>query len=383
LTCLGFQFQSSAVSKSNYEIYTDSSKKAFTIFPDIRYIDLNLRMSHVMSSLQELCFDSNEASLNPDFIRLISSIHSILPIEDPKLLSCIIDVLVLTKFSPEILLSVSDFSVNYAFTYNDEYKLNRENLDTRSSNRKIYSTIQNNLNTESTLSLRIDRLNQHRIDFNNKIINFLFSIGFEVIGSWLRFQDIQQNRKLLENILKLLSSFSTDRDMTLYKDLNFDVLGQDTIEFHNLLENRAYSFGPVIMPNSHFSIVKNWSILPETQNEVLNKMNFINNLREIQKRQKIQRKDILNHHLSFYKAQANDENKKLLKENFKTHDAKNGSSLKDRRINNEPKIETPIDVEKMREYSHYLRTKRLIKVENEFNETIEKLVLPYISTTFK
>ena len=100
---------------------------------------------------------------------------------------------------------------------------------------------------------RDKKIQTRSIDVNNKIINFLFSIGYEVIGSWLRFQDIQQNRKLLENILKLLSSFSTDRDMTLYKDLNFDVLGQDTIEFHNLLENRAYSFGPVIMPNSHVS----------------------------------------------------------------------------------------------------------------------------------
>jgi hypothetical protein len=126
--------------------------------------------------------------------------------------------------------------------------------------------------------------------------------------------------------------------------------------------------------------------LPETQNEVLNKMNFINTLREIQKRQKIQRKDILNHHLSFYKAQVNDENKILLKENLKTKSAnfnKNFNSPKDRKINNEPTIITPIDVEQMREYSHYLCRKRLIKVENEFNETIEKLVLPYISTTFK
>lgn len=131
--------------------------------------------------------------------------------------------------------------------------------------------------------------------------------------------------------------------------------------------------------------MKNWSVLPETQNEVLNKMSFINNIKEVQKRRKMQRRDILNHHLSYYTEQANEESKTLSR-NFQPNKVKlhkNGGPSKDRKLIDEPTMVTTIDVEQMREYSQYLCRKRLIKVENEYYETIEKIVLPYISSTFK
>ena len=68
----------------------------------------------------------------------------------------------------------------------------------------------------------------HAITFNrtNKIVNFLFSIGFEIVGDWLRFIDTEFNRRVLELMLKFFTSFAVDRDMTLYKELNINVMGQ-------------------------------------------------------------------------------------------------------------------------------------------------------------
>ena len=52
LKCLGFNIQENSIAKCREE-----KDKRFFLFPDHRHLDLNLRLSHVMSSLIELCFD--------------------------------------------------------------------------------------------------------------------------------------------------------------------------------------------------------------------------------------------------------------------------------------------------------------------------------------
>ncbi len=68
----------------------------------------------------------------------------------------------------------------------------------------------------------------HAVNFSrtNKVVNFLFSIGFEIVGNWLRFNDTEFNRRIIEIMLKFFTSFAVDRDMTLYKELNINVMGQ-------------------------------------------------------------------------------------------------------------------------------------------------------------
>ncbi len=68
----------------------------------------------------------------------------------------------------------------------------------------------------------------HAVNFspNNKVVNFLFSVGFEIVGDWLRFNDTEFNRRVIEIMLKFFTSFAVDRDMTLYKELNINVMGQ-------------------------------------------------------------------------------------------------------------------------------------------------------------
>lgn len=79
----------------------------------------------------------------------------------------------------------------------------------------------------------------HAIKFSktNKVVNFLYSIGFELVGDWLRFNDISFNRRVIELMLKLFTSFAQDRDMTLYKELNINVMGQ-----RSAVTRERYSF---------------------------------------------------------------------------------------------------------------------------------------------
>lgn len=327
LTCLGFSFQASSVEPASIEDndeatavdedneaklsikkygYNKKNKKstevknqtgynkAFISFPNTRYLDLNLRMSHVITSINDLCFTDNsllmssssepstslltfsgiltastttaftfsDEQFNLSYTYAISNFHALLPIEDKKLLSCLIDILALTKFSPEILLSLTDFSVDYAINYYKKKNYEqRDNLVTRSSGRNLnasamdngfYATFDIGRNTPNFFSMHQEQRKYQKIDVNNKIANFLYSIGYEIVGTWLRFQDVFDNRKLLDYMLKILTSFSTDRDMSLYRELNVSVLGQRSAQtrgFPN--ESRLYSLNPVILPNSN------------------------------------------------------------------------------------------------------------------------------------
>ncbi len=52
LKCLGFSVQRASVIKIR-----DQKDPYVIVFPDERFLDLNLRMTHVLSSLIEMCFD--------------------------------------------------------------------------------------------------------------------------------------------------------------------------------------------------------------------------------------------------------------------------------------------------------------------------------------
>ena len=108
----------------------------FISFPDNRFLDLNLRTIHILAALIQICFarstgDSSSVSLVSGEQRetkleiqndesyeervkaIVLSIQSLLPIDDKNLLTSLIDIIALTKFSPEIVLSLSVHSVSY------------------------------------------------------------------------------------------------------------------------------------------------------------------------------------------------------------------------------------------------------------------------------
>ena len=114
------------------------------------------------------------------------------------------------------------------------------------------------------LSLQSGKSHTFKFSRTNKVANFLFSIGFEIVGDWLRFNDVQFYRRILELMLKFFTSFAIDRDMTLYKELNINVMGQ-----RSAVTRERYSF---IRANSdlntanssidkqidHFKVMKNY-----------------------------------------------------------------------------------------------------------------------------
>jgi predicted nucleic-acid-binding protein len=281
LKSLGFSVQNAGV----YKIRDESIKKVL-IFPDNTYLDLNLRLTHVFSCLNELCFYYDEsnisevassihssvqlnrnshatkkstlttatlnvsnsnpssmsdtskstattrAKINSKIRSIVFNLEALLPVEDTTLLLALIDILALTKFSPEIVLCTTDHSIFYAFNFyekfdNQSYKnkldmadlmqqdLIKWNLSSRCSAENM-----NQRNSGGQLSFNT------KYSINNKVVNFLLSIGFEIIGTWLRFADNEFNNNVLDLLLKFFTSFNLDRDMSLYKDLNINVLGQ-------------------------------------------------------------------------------------------------------------------------------------------------------------
>jgi len=143
LISLGFNTQRTTVS-----YIRDTPEKKFIAFPDNRFLDLNMRAIHILSALIELCFEQsiesqakqsandysinlNEASYINQFYdksmpdeklenrikSIVFNLQALLPVENKNLLTALIDIIALTKFSSEIILALTDHSVYYAFNY--------------------------------------------------------------------------------------------------------------------------------------------------------------------------------------------------------------------------------------------------------------------------
>ena len=255
LKCLGFNIQPSSMVRVR-----DQKDKQTIIFPDQRHLDLNVRLSHVMSCLIELCFDKSvrdsyeqqqQQQQNSDLelsssIRtenssadmenydlrvksIVYNLQALLPVEDKHLFSCLIDILALTKFSPEIALSLSDFSIQFALSYYQAQSKLTSREFIHLIGKDLYKWDYSKADPSDLYRKEIEDSPQKftvRFGINNKVLNFLVSVGFEVIGSWLRFNESEFNKKTVDVMIKFLTSFALDRDMSLYRELNINVRGQ-------------------------------------------------------------------------------------------------------------------------------------------------------------
>jgi len=64
---------------------------------------------------------------------IVFSLQALLPVEDKNLLTALVDIIALTKFSSEIILALTDHSVYYAFNYYE----NRNSRNNRYDDEKI------------------------------------------------------------------------------------------------------------------------------------------------------------------------------------------------------------------------------------------------------
>ena len=442
LKCLGFSVQRRSISKVR-----DVKDKYVIIFPDQRYLDLNLRLTHVLSSLIELCFDkilynknisSNEFDINSELGEddlfndnetnqsneeidainaeetdkkiksVIFNLQSLLPINDKNLLASLIDILAFTKFSPEITLSTTDQSIYFALNfYQSQSKLKN----------KMYSELlDQNIdkwkNLDECLLEKSSPINPSnfttRYGINNKVVNFLISIGFEIIGTWLRFNDNDFNRKLIDCMLKFLTSFTSDRDMSLYKELNINVLGQrysarslsrtmSNLNKENLNMKKDEMKYDLLVANP-------WSTLIETPEMMERKIYFIDKYLNLKNKITKEREETLRHHLNYLMKQNEinsrhfgshlilgsiDANSKTInldrrkviettgsKIKYKT----GGGPSKDRIIVNE-NYDLDLDqINHLRHYSHYFCERNLKKIDIEKKEKVQNLMLPLIKS---
>ena len=116
LKCLGFSIQMVSV----FKVKNQNDKKLL-LYPESRYLDLNLRMTHVMSSLVDMCFKMRDEKVH----FFVYNLEALLPIDDTNLLKCLIDIIALTKFSPNTVLNSTDISIFYALNYFEHMSDNR------------------------------------------------------------------------------------------------------------------------------------------------------------------------------------------------------------------------------------------------------------------
>ena len=470
LKCLGFSIQPYGVHRNR-----DVKDRKVLIFPDNRYLDLNLRLTHVFACLVDLCFyyDENaistvDSSMHSSFYKnnssntnksgdkkkqnsnttsntngysmngllsnvstsrsnlakdslnskikcIVFNLEALLPIEDTKLLESVIDILALTKFTPEIVLSTTDQSIFYAFTYYEKF-------DKTKHDNKLDLEILMNLDLlkwdlSKTATFKGD--SKHRIKNNaelmqsevnvkysvsNKVVNFLLSIGFEIIGTWLRFNDNEMNRNLLDLILKIFTSFNVDRDMSLYQELQINVLGQRSAQSKELFlrthSSKVRKNNSTIVKNEekidqehdmyNFFVTTPWCSSVESKEHVKLKMTFIEKYIKISKELSQQRADTLRHYFNYaLKQSVINELDDRLEENFKYMNdpaevikkvkfKPGGTPSRDRIIVNEKLNLTLAQIEEIRKYSHAYCQRNIEKINIDLKERTQKLMLPKI-----
>jgi len=433
LLCIGFNCAQSTSTRIR-----DQSDTYFISAPDKRYLDLNIRCVHILSALIEICFEKpidtrssisekSENSINQDIYRLeasymnqfydkqktsnneekieikiktiIFNLQALMPINDRNLLTALIDILALTKFSSEIILSLNDQSVSFAMNYyENNSKFHKLNEYVDLMDKDIYSwsnRVKKSYNDETTQLNRLQLNYSMKFSINNKVANFLFSIGFEIVGQWLRFNDIGFNRRIIDLMLKLLTSFALDRDMTLYKDLNINVLGQRSAvnksRFSAFFRPSPSSTNDSLIKNEdHFQlmIAKPWANCVETSKEMMIKLDYIEKFENLCDRLSIQRSEALKHYLDYtvkqyeMNEQMNIEEAENQENNNKVKFKAGGNPSKNRIIVNE-KIQLNFEqVEVIRKYFHKFLKKNLQKISSEQKEKNQKLLLPLIKNKY-
>lgn len=394
-------------------------------FPDQRYMDLALRSSHVLASVIDLCFSqtSNAGHITIERVRaVVASLEALMPVSKP-LLNSLLDIVSLARFSPEIVLSLTDETIRHALLtsgssrrrFDHFYLINRDifawNLDSLFVDPKI---------VESTAKL--DSKSIRHSQKSNPALTFLISIGFEVIGSWLHFSHTPFNTFLLDLSLKLLSSFHPERDMTLYKEMNLNVLGQRSAAtsggYGGAAKSAESNSGGLLTAKINKPEVANssaseenvfdvmaaepWCTLVEDRSFMNDKIDFVEKYKQMSARLSKQRREAMRHHVNYVMRQsvvnakepADDDDQKSdeTTEEESHHQMKviklrkpkrvkykpGGSPSKTRVIVNEKYKISYEEISQVRAYSHFVSRKNVDKINEENRERAQKLLLPLI-----
>lgn len=141
-----------------------------------------------------------------------------------------------------------------------------------------------------------------------------------------------------------------------------------------------------------------WCAVPETNEEMKNKLNFIKKFIELSKNISQQRTNALRHHLNYAmrqhainqltganevppprRASHKESQSPVDKVKFKA----GGNPSKDRVIVHERYKLSLEQINQIRQYSHFLCHKNLDKIDTDFHEKSKNLILPYLNNAKK
>lgn len=388
-------------------VVRDHKEKFALFYPDNRYMDLCLRTTHIIGSILEMRFGSymnNNSETSFRVRTVLNQLEALLPIPKP-LLNSLVDIISLTRFSPEIILSLTDDSIQTALAYSrnqfDHFYL---------INKDIYKwSLSDNSEAKRTLDTDMKPLTFKNYINNNNVLNFLLSLGFEVIGNWLHFSNTQFNSILLELALKFLSSFHPDRDMSLYKEMNLNVLG-DRSATRSRTNQLSKSADSVKKKQSNDGqqqpdlfdvlVAEPWATEIEERRDMNLKIQVVEKYKQLSAKLSKQRSDAIRNHINYVMKQSvvnklaitkidNNADKKPDEQVVDESKSKKtpkvvikykpgGGPSKSRTIVNERYKITYEEISKLRAYSHFACQTNVEKINQEAKEKTQKVILPLI-----
>jgi hypothetical protein len=171
LEFVGFSFQRAMTTTTTTVPIEEQNTQNVLFYPPDSYLDLNVRAAHVFDSILTLPAHSKLDS-NMNLSRVLHVLEKLIPMQD-GLLKTLINIAATTLLFPELIISMNDCIVNCTLSFD------------KKDAAEVYLT---------------------------DIVDFLLSLGYETVQDQLYFRDTAANRTCLEAVLKILTSFSIERD---------------------------------------------------------------------------------------------------------------------------------------------------------------------------
>ncbi|XP_059149912.1 tetratricopeptide repeat protein 28-like [Physella acuta] len=261
----------------------------------------------------------------------IVSVCESLPLSQENL-SCLIDLMSITKHAPEIQLKVTDLSV-------------------------------------------------HPLWHNTKTRALLSAIGFHQVGLLLSFNMVPVNKQILVSLLQLTLSFSCYKSPVLLYRLDVNLLGRssETKTFETDCP-KLPSLMPLLLPKNQLRMSTPWLSVLEHKDEMLEKIKLARSATNLS--------DVYTGHLEKAKSwhrttlmsQANERTDKMQPSGSKTKvKVKPGASTSEPCVPVDYKRQlTPTDIKQRRDYAHFVLQERVERIDKKRKDNLIKLYLPYI-----
>ncbi|GFN95683.1 tetratricopeptide repeat protein 28 [Plakobranchus ocellatus] len=267
----------------------------------------------------------------------VSSLIEALPLTQDSI-SCLIDLMSITKHAPEIQLKVTDLSV-------------------------------------------------HPLWHHTKTQDLLKTTGFHQVGLLLTFNMTSTYRQLLTSMLQLLLSVSCHKSPVLLYRLDVSLLGRSSGTASKTSETevpRLTSLTPLILPKNQLRMSTPWLSVVESHEEMSEKIKLTKSTTNLSEDFADYIERARSWHQTTVVAQANESLEKfgrpasMPRQKVKV---RSGATASQRRVPlDEVKQLTAKEVNQRRDYAHFVLHDRLADINKRKKDGVIKLYLPYIKS---